>query len=117
VKTSTMDTHEIVGLAGLVEPNTTTYAAPNPFSPARDERARLVYSLARSAQVTIDIYDFASRHVRTLILGATREGPGNHGDNWDGRDDDGAIVANGVYFFRVETSAGNQAFGKVVVLN
>jgi len=117
VKTSTMDTHEIVGLAGLVEPNSTTYAAPNPFSPARDERARLVYSLARSAQVTIDIYDFASRHVRTLILGATREGPGNHGDNWDGRDDDGAIVANGVYFFRVETSAGNQAFGKVVVLN
>ena len=37
--------------------------------------------------------------------------------NWDGRDEVGETVAYGVYFFRVETSAGDQAFGKVVVLN
>jgi hypothetical protein len=117
VKTATIDTREIVGLAGLIEPNTSTYAAPNPFSPSRDDRARLVYSLARSTEVTIDIYDVASRHVRTLIAAEPREGPRNHGDNWDGKDDDGDTVANGVYFFRVETSAGDQAFGKVVVLN
>jgi len=116
VKTATIDTREIVGLAGLIEPNTNTYAAPNPFSP-KDGQTRLIYSLARSADVTIDIYDFASRHVRTLISAERREGPRNHGDNWDGRDDDGDTVANGVYFFRVETSAGDQAFGKVVVLN
>ncbi len=117
VKTATVDTREIVGLAGLIEPNTNTYAAPNPFSPSRDDRARLVYSLARTTEVTIDIYDVASRHVRALISAEPREGPRNHGDNWDGKDDDGDTVANGVYFFRVETSNGHRAFGKVVVLN
>ena len=117
VKTVTLDSGQIVGLAGLIEPNTHTYAAPNPFSPSRDDRARLVYSLGRSTQVTIDIYDLASRHVRTLIADAARDGPRNHGDNWDGRDSDGDIVANGVYFFRVQTAGGDRAFGKVVVLD
>ena len=118
VKTQTLDSRQIVGQAGVVDPNkTSTYAAPNPFSPSRDDRARLVYSLARNARVTIDIYDFASRHVRTLIADAERDGPRNHGDNWDGRDSDGDVVANGVYLFRVQTGGGDQAFGKVVVLD
>ena len=118
VKTETIDTGEIIGRAGLIDRRmTSTYAAPNPFSPSRDEQVRLVYSLARSSGVTIDIYDFASRHVRTLISGEPRQGPLNHRDNWDGKDKDGDTVANGVYFFRVATASGDQAFGKVVVLN
>jgi len=32
-------------------------------------------------------------------------------------DDDGRPVANGVYFFRVETDAGDRAFGNLVVLD
>ena len=55
--------------------------------------------------------------MRTLIADAARDGPRNHGDNWDGRDSDGDIVANGVYFFRVQTAGGDRAFGKVVVLD
>ncbi len=119
VKTFSVDTNGIIGQAGIVDDihKPTTYAAPNPFSPSRDDRARLVYSLTHTTEVTIDIYDVASRHVRTLISGETRDGALNHGDNWDGRDNDGDVVANGVYFFRVETSNGHRAFGKVVVLN
>ena len=40
-----------------------------------------------------------------------------HAEVWDGRDDDGDPVANGVYFYRIELAKGKQAFGKVVVLN
>jgi hypothetical protein len=51
------------------------------------------------------------------VRGVDRAGGRNHGENWDGRDDDGDPVANGVYFFRVETGGGDRAFGNVVVLD
>ncbi|MFH1006948.1 MAG: hypothetical protein V1800_05505 [Candidatus Latescibacterota bacterium] len=93
-----------------------TYAYRNPFSPAQHEVVRIQYSLSQPAQVTIRIFDFASRPVRTLIQDAPRTGPENHGENWEGENDDGSAVANGVYFYRIETDRGDQGFGKIVVL-
>ena len=115
-KTLSLDGGEIVGGTSLVD-SVATFAVPNPFSPVQDEHARISYSLSRGAQVTIEIYDFASRRVRTLVRGEERSGSQNHGDNWDGRDADGEMVANGVYFYRIELDTGEQAFGKVVVLD
>jgi flagellar hook assembly protein FlgD len=107
----------VVGEAGLVD-SSQTYAAPNPFAPSQDEKARIVYSLSRGAQVTIEIYDFASRKVRTLIHAEARAGGQNHAsDTWDGRDEEGDPVANGVYFYRIELDSGQEAFGKIVVLD
>lgn len=118
VKTRSLDSGEFIGAGGLVDMDgVRTYAAPSPFSPSQSQRARIVYSLAEDARVTIEIYDFASRHVRTLVDGADRAGGRNHGESWDGTDTDGRPVANGTYFFRVETDAGDQAFGNVVVLD
>ena len=93
-----------------------TYAYQNPFSPIQHEVVRIQYSLSHPAEVTIRIYDFASRPVKTLIPGAQRTGPENHGENWDGKNDAGEVVANGVYFYRIETDRGDQGFGKIVVL-
>ncbi len=117
VRPLSLDTGELVGEAGLVD-SLQTYAAPNPFAPSQDEQARIVYSLSKDAQVTIEIYDFASREVRTLIAGAQRAGGQNHAsDTWDGRDAEGDRVANGVYFYRIELDSGQEAFGKIVVLD
>jgi len=117
VKTLTLDGDEVIGEGGLVDADSIrTYAAPNPFAPSRDEACRIVYALSRDADVSIDIYDFASRRVRRLLDDQFRPGQENHWYNWDGRDDDGLYVANGVYFYRVELDGGSQAFGKVVVL-
>ena len=84
---------------------------------ARGEITRVVYSLSVETEVTIAIYDFASRPVRSLLNSEPRPGQQNHKETWDGLDDDGDPVANGVYFYRLETADGQQAFGKVVVLN
>ena len=47
-----------------------------------------------------------------------RAGGQNHAsDTWDGRDDQGDRVANGVYFYRIELDSGPRAFGKIVVLD
>lgn len=116
VRPLSLDKDELVGAGGLVD-SLQTYAAPNPFAPSQDEKARIVYSLSKNAQVTIEIYDFASRKVRTLVDGVQREGGQNHADTWDGRDDEGDRVANGVYFYRIELDSGQQAFGKIVVLD
>jgi flagellar hook assembly protein FlgD len=37
-------------------------------------------------------------------------------DFWDGRDDSGNIVPNGVYFYRVDVDSDTPLFGKVMVL-
>ncbi|MEW6749930.1 MAG: FlgD immunoglobulin-like domain containing protein [Candidatus Latescibacterota bacterium] len=116
VKPLSVDRGAVVGEAGVVD-SVRTYAAPNPFAPSREgEEARIHYALSEDARVTIRIYDFASRLVRTLIEEEPKNGPQLHGQNWDGRNDAGAAVANGVYFYRVELDSGQQAFGKVVVL-
>jgi len=118
LKTRALDSGDIVGAGGLVDlDGVRTYAAPSPFAPSQGQRCRFVYSLSEDARVTIEIYDFASRRVRTLVDGVDRAGGNNHGENWDGLNDDGQTVANGVYFFRVETDDGDRAFGNLVVLD
>jgi hypothetical protein len=104
-----------------------TYAYPNPFSP-RQDILKIKYSTGgKSSNVTIKIFDFGMNYVRTVINNAAR-GQYTHvvdnfdlatngvEDTWDGRDDSGSIVPNGVYFYRVEFNSGNPVFGKILVL-
>ncbi|HJP31400.1 MAG TPA: FlgD immunoglobulin-like domain containing protein [Candidatus Latescibacteria bacterium] len=115
--TRSLDSGEFIGAGDFRDlDGVRAYAAPSPFAPSQGQLCRFVYSLADDARVTIEIYDFASRKVRTLVDGVDRGG-GNRGENWDGLDDEGRAVANGVYFFRVETDGGDRAFGNLVVLD
>lgn len=116
VKPLSLDSGQTIGETGLAD-SVRTYAAPTPFAPNQGELARLFFSLSSDAKVSIRIYDFASRLVRILIEDEPFAGQMNHGENWDGTDEDGQPVANGVYFYRIELDSGQQAFGKVVVLD
>ena len=95
-----------------------TYAYPNPFSPAA-EPVRIHYGASSNAvdrSVTIDIFDFGMNRVRTLIQGATRTGLSEYDEIWDGKNDNGKIVANGVYIYRLQISGGDPSFGKILLL-
>ncbi len=93
-----------------------TYSYPNPFSP-KHETVRFHYPLGRpSATVTIEIFDFGMHRVKTLLRDAPRSGAQERDEVWDGRDDSGAVVVNGVYFYRVTVGGGDPAWGKVMVL-
>ena len=116
VRTRSLDTGTFVGTGGVPDSTALTYVAPNPFAPSR-ETATLVFSLEREANVTIAIYDFASRLVRDLISAEPFAGGADHRVAWDGTDQDGQSVANGTYFYRIQLSTGQLAFGKVVVLD
>ncbi len=76
----------------------TVYAMPNPV----DRETHFLVELARSADVEITIYTATGRAVRRLgESGLSRERGRRIGLAWDGRDDDGDRLANGVYFYRV----------------
>ncbi|HET6271403.1 MAG TPA: S8 family serine peptidase [Bacteroidota bacterium] len=72
-------------------------AYPNPFNPA----TTIGFRLANPEQVTLAVYDMLGRQVR--VLSSDLLGEGLHNVVWDGRSDDGSVVASGVYFSRLAT--------------
>lgn len=92
-----------------------TYAFPNPFSPSQ-EIVKIKYSTDKPADVTIRILDFGMNLVRTLIQNAPRNAVGDHFENWDGKDENGKTVPNGVYFYRIDVGSDKPLYGKIMVL-
>lgn len=102
-----------------------SYAFPNPFSP-KTEQVKIKYSTGgKELNVTIRIFDFGMNYVRTVIQNAPRGNPvhsvntsGTPGviDFWDGKDDNGKVVPNGVYFYRIDAGSEKPLFGKIMVL-
>jgi len=95
--------------------NKNIYAYPNPFNPDVGV-VNIRYSLNKNANVTIEIYDVGSELVTTLIKDQPREKELEYSESWDGRNDQGNIVANGVYFYLITTTKGEKAVGKIAVL-
>lgn len=94
-----------------------TYCYPNPFSPKLD-RLKIKYSTSgKDAEVTIRIFDFGMNYVRTVIQNAPRNKTiGSAPDFWDGRDDNGNLLPNGVYIYRVDVNDEEPLFGKIIYL-
>ncbi len=92
-----------------------TYAFPNPFSPD-DEIVRIKYRIEKNSNVTIRIFDFGMNLVKTLIQNVIKNNPGEQIEFWDGRDETGKIVPNGVYFYRIDIDSKEPMYGKIIVL-
>ncbi|MBK8015262.1 MAG: carbohydrate-binding protein [Betaproteobacteria bacterium] len=82
---------------------------PNPFNP----QTTVEYVMPAEGPVRLGVFDARGRQVRVLAEG--RKDAGTHRVVWDGRDDDGQLLASGVYFLRVE-AAGAARVGKLVLL-
>jgi hypothetical protein len=102
-------------VTGVAEPRTpATFAlgqnVPNPFNP----RTLIRYDVPEGGgNVTIRIYDVGGRLVRTLV--DALQSPGEKWVAWHGRDDRGAGVSTGVYFYRM-TAPGFETTKKMVLL-
>jgi asparagine synthase (glutamine-hydrolysing) len=100
-----------------------TYAYPNPFSPFRhnqfggDGFVRFQYQTTKATQVTIKVFDFAMDLVAEIVSNKSRSLPGNYAEIWNGKNYRGDLVANGVYFYRVELAGDGVLWGKVMVLD
>lgn len=105
-----------------VEDAPRTYAYPNPFSPSIHNQldgighVRFQYNTISDTRVTLKIYDYAMEHVATVVDAVPRPGNRDLYEIWDGRASNGRLVANGVYFYRLELAGDGVYWGKLVVL-
>jgi hypothetical protein len=91
------------------------YAYPNPFAPSQ-QVTRFHYTTGTSAAlVNIELFDFGMNRVRTVLYGASRIGESD--DLWNGLDDHGRLVPNGVYFYRITIGSDKPAWGKILVVD
>jgi len=74
---------------------------PNPFNPS----TRIKYNLPERTRVALNIYDVSGRLVKTLVEKVQEKGP--HSVVWNGRDNAGRAVSSGVYFYTLNSEAGN----------
>ncbi|MBM3318630.1 MAG: T9SS type A sorting domain-containing protein, partial [Candidatus Eisenbacteria bacterium] len=84
-------------------------AGPNPAPGA----STLRFALPRETQARLGVYDAAGRLVRPLHEGPL--GAGAHALSWDGRGENGAPVAAGVYWLRLKTE-GEERSARVVIV-
>jgi len=71
--------------------------APNPFTGT----LQMAYEVEGSVEaVSLRVFDVAGRHVRVIERGV--KSAGRYLTGWDGRDDSGAAVRNGVYFIHAQ---------------
>jgi hypothetical protein len=86
------------------------FAVPNPFR----DKTHFVFKahMGIPLDLKIDIYTIAGRKIKSIENSGT--GAGIFWQiEWDGRDDDGDEIANGVYFFKVKAKNLNSGTQEV----
>ena len=107
-KLSAVDIHGNESIFAVVGPGATTDTpadlplvvalGPMTPNPAR-EGSSLRLALPRASGVRLSVHDARGRLVRTLVDAALE--PGVHAVRWDGKDDAGRRLPNGLYFTRL----------------
>ena len=91
-----------------------TFAAPTVFPNPFRQRALLGFTLARPGPLRIDVYDLHGRRVRRVHDGPN-SAAGTHEFELDGRNDHGQKLGPGIFFYRIESTAGEHR-GRFVIL-
>jgi hypothetical protein len=105
-----VDDVEVQGQVGIAEPN------PNPLpiltslnsakpNPVTNGIAHISFNIAAPTHASLKIYDASGRIIRTLVNANYEQGTYNL--TWNGRDDNDRAVAEGVYFYTLETDNNN----------
>lgn len=81
---------------------------PNPFNPV----TTIHYSLDRTEQVTLEIYDLLGHKVRTLVSGLQESG--EYQVQWNGTSEAGQPLSSGVYLYRLVS--GNRVESRKMML-
>lgn len=82
---------------------------PNPFNPS----TTISFSVPKTGEVTLSIYNLRGQLVRTLVSGVIQVG--RHRVVWDGADERGARAASGIYVYRMQAD-GFVASRKLVLM-
>lgn len=81
---------------------------PNPFNPS----TTIAYLVETDGRVNLSIYNLLGQKVRELVN--EKKEKGNYSVQWDGKNDKGERLANGVYFYVLK--AGESISSKKMIL-
>jgi hypothetical protein len=82
----------------------TTLYAPKP-NPVKNGLAHISFSIDEPSKVALKIYDASGRVVKIMVNSHIERGIYNL--TWDGKDDNDRAVAEGIYFYTLETPKQN----------
>ncbi len=82
---------------------------PNPFG----SQTIIRYQLPNQMLVSLKVFDITGREVRTLINKTQKAG--DYRIRWDGKDSEGKLLSNGIYFYSFKASDFN-AIKKLVLI-
>jgi len=71
---------------------------PNPFNP----QTTIAYQLPQAGQVKIAVYNLLGQQIRTLVM--EYQPAGRYQVQWDARNEQGKLVANGVYLYQMQVN-------------
>lgn len=83
---------------------------PNPFNPS----TTITFKLPRDGHVRVEILSLLGQRIKTLVDGSRHAGI--HTVEWDGREQHGAMVASGVYFYRLQGDGGSVLTKKLTLI-
>ena len=83
-------------------------AEPNPFK----TQTAIRYSLTNETDVSLLVYDISGKLVRTLVN--EKKNLGVYSVNWDGTDEQGKKLSQGIYFYLLKT--GEQTISKKILM-
>ncbi|MFC1752522.1 S8 family serine peptidase [Thermoproteota archaeon] len=95
-------------LFGPQGPGSKILSAPNPFN-ANDEQAAICFQVSQASDITITIYSLTLKQVIRIQREVS---PGYHEIEWDGRDQSGVLVPNGVYAAVIKAESDGQKIVK-----
>jgi hypothetical protein len=88
--------------------NSSITVSPNPFT----DRLSVTYQNTSQGKVDLKVYDVTGRFIKRLAL------PPGESTNyiiWDGTDDQGRAVPQGVYFLRVDNPDTDNIIGQKIL--
>ena len=85
------------------------------------DEALVSYKLDKESKITIEVFSYDMRKVRTIVKDAVRNADASRSSNpkedyWDGRDEHGKDCTMGVYYIRVKDNHGHIGWGKAMTL-
>ena len=98
-------------------PRPSAFALPQPFPNPFNASTRIAFTLSDQAvgtPVHLAVYNTAGQRLRTLIEAERK--PGSYLIDWDGRDDEGRLLASGVYLVKLHLPSVAEAVRKITLL-
>lgn len=83
---------------------------PNPFNPA----TQISYSLAESGDISLTVFNSVGQRVKTLFQGP--QSAGTYRITWDGSNNAGERISNGLYYYQLKTDGNFCQTRKMIVL-